>query len=88
MAVPRGNTATPVTSITAPLLKGGHPDVVVQGGRAFVFYFTHPGRRPEIPESNEYEKRRSSIQVTELFYEDGQIVCRRNEPVKINLKSN
>jgi hypothetical protein len=69
-------------------VKGGHPDVVVQGARAFVFYFTHPGRRPEIPGSNEYEKRRSSIQVTELFYEDGQIVCRRNEPVKINLKSN
>ncbi|MDA3880349.1 MAG: hypothetical protein PF436_08180 [Prolixibacteraceae bacterium] len=65
---------------------GGHPDVVVQEERAFVFYFTHPGRRPEIPDSLEYEKRRSSIQVTELYYENGEIVCRRDEPVKINLQ--
>jgi hypothetical protein len=69
-------------------VKGGHPDVLIQGDRAFIFYFTHPGRRAEIPDSNEYEKRRSSIQVTELLYEDGKIVCQRNEPVKINLKSN
>ena len=26
-------------------VKGGHPDVVVSGDRAFLFYFTHPGRR-------------------------------------------
>jgi hypothetical protein len=65
---------------------GGHPDVVVQDERAFVFYFTHPGRRPEIPDSLEYEKRRSSIQVTELFYENGEITCERDEPVKTNLK--
>lgn len=26
-------------------VKGGHPDAVVSGGRAFIFYFTHPGRR-------------------------------------------
>ena len=25
-------------------VKGGHPDVVVSGDRAFLFYFTHPGR--------------------------------------------
>lgn len=66
---------------------GGHPDVVVQGKRAFVFYFTHPGRRPEVPDSLTYEKRRSSIQVTELFYEDGKIVCDRNKPININLLS-
>ncbi|MBN2261520.1 MAG: hypothetical protein JW735_01315 [Prolixibacteraceae bacterium] len=64
---------------------GGHPDVVVQGKRAFVFYFTHPGRRPEIPDSPAYEKRRSSIQLTELFYEEGNIACYRNKPVNIDL---
>jgi hypothetical protein len=64
---------------------GGHPDVVVQNDRAFVFYFTHPGRRPEIPDSMVYEKRRSSIQLTELFYENGELICHRDEAVKINL---
>ena len=67
-------------------VKGGHPDIVLQGDRAFVFYFTHPGRRPEIPESEIYEKRRSSIQVAELFLKDGKIWCDRDQPVEINLK--
>jgi hypothetical protein len=66
---------------------GGHPDVVVQGKRAFVFYFTHPGRRPEIPDSPAYEKRRSSIQVAELIYSEGKIICNRNEAVQINLNA-
>lgn len=64
---------------------GGHPDVVISNDRAFVFYFTHPGRRPEIPDSLEYEKRRSSIQVTKLFLEDGKLTCNRDEPVVISL---
>ena len=69
-------------------VKGGHADVVVQGNKAYIFYFTHPGRRPEIPDSEMVEKRRSSIQVTELFLKDGKIWCDRNKPVKINLKPN
>lgn len=68
------------------MVKGGHADIVVQGERAFIFYFTHPGRRTEIPESASLEKRRSSIQVAELFYTDGKIWCDRNQPVFINLK--
>lgn len=66
---------------------GGHPDVVVQGDKAYLFYFTHPGRRPQIPDSLVYEKRRSTIQVTELFIKDGKLQCDRNQPVKINLKN-
>ena len=65
---------------------GGHPDVVVSGNRAFVFYFTHPGRTPENKGKDGYEQRRSSIQVAELEYADGQIVCDRDKPVYINLK--
>ena len=49
-------------------VKGGHPDVVVQGERAFVFYFTHPGRIPANKGIDNYETRRSSIQVAELNY--------------------
>jgi len=65
---------------------GGHPDVVVDGDRAFIFYFTHPGRRPEAPQ-NKYEQRRSTIQIAELEYSNGQITCDRDKPVYINLKS-
>ena len=66
-------------------VKGGHPDVVVSNDRAYLIYFTHPGRVDSIPESNWYEKRRSSIQVVELKYEDGRIVCDRDGPTYIRL---
>lgn len=65
---------------------GGHPDVVVNGDRAYIFYFTHLGRTPENKGKDTYEKRRSSIQVAELEYKDGIISCDRDKPVTINLK--
>jgi len=67
-------------------VKGGHPDVVVNNGRAYLFYFTHPGRVDSIPEENLYEKRRSSIQVVELEYKDSRIICDRNKPTYIDLQ--
>lgn len=67
-------------------VKGGHPDVVVQGERAFVFYFTHPGRIPANSGMDNYETRRSSIQVAELQYENGEITVDRNKEVRIHLK--
>ena len=66
-------------------VKGGHPDVVVSGGRAYLFYFTHPGRRPGNPKSNLYDQRRSSIQVVELTYINGKISCDRDKPTYIRL---
>lgn len=65
---------------------GHHPDVVVNNGRAYLFYFTHPGRVDSIPDDNLYEKRRSSIQVVELEYKDGVITCDRNKPTYIDLQ--
>ncbi|MEJ2544043.1 MAG: family 43 glycosylhydrolase [Calditrichaceae bacterium] len=67
-------------------VKGGHPDVVVNNGRAFLFYFTHPGRVDSIKDENWYEKRRSSIQVVELNYKNGMITCNHNKPTYITLK--
>jgi hypothetical protein len=67
-------------------VKGGHPDVVVQGERAFVFYFTHPGRIPVNNGIDNYETRRSSIQVAELNYENGQITTHRDKDVKLDLR--
>lgn len=68
------------------MVKGGHPDIVVNGDKAYVFYFTHPGRTPQNKDLDTYETRRSSIQVAELEYINGEIICNRNKPVYINLK--
>jgi GH43 family beta-xylosidase len=63
--------------------KGQHPDVVVNGDKAYLFYFTHPGRS----ESGEKkDMRRSSIQVVELNYIDGRIICNRDAATYIDLK--
>ena len=65
---------------------GGHPDIIVSGDKAYIFYFTHPGRTPENKGKDTYETRRSSIQVAELEYSNGEISCNRDQPVEINLK--
>ncbi|MBW1655583.1 family 43 glycosylhydrolase [Flavobacterium quisquiliarum] len=65
---------------------GGHADVVVNDGKAYIFYFTHPGRTPENKGIDSYETKRSSIQVAELEYHNGEISCNRDKSVQINLK--
>ena len=67
-------------------VKGGHPDVVVSDDRAYLFYFTHPGRQNPREQEDAYEQRRSSIQVVELEYKDGWLSCQRDMPTYINLK--
>lgn len=54
--------------------KGQHCDVVVDGDRAFIFYFVHQGERI------------SRLQVGELKLVNGEIHCDRNAPVYIKLK--
>ncbi len=68
-------------------VNGGHPGVVVSGGRAFCFYFTHPGRAGTIApqDKDSLDLRRSSIQVVELVEHDGQITCDRDAPTHIKL---
>jgi len=68
-------------------VKGGHADVVVSGDRAFLFYFTHPGRRGVDEKKDTSEQRRSSIQVVELKYQDGLLSCDRNAPTYVRLVS-
>ena len=69
-------------------VNGGHPGVVVSSDRAYLFYFTHPGRAGTIkPEDKPVtEQRRSSIQVTELVEKDGRLSCDRDRPVPIKLQ--
>lgn len=65
---------------------GAHGDVVVLGDRAYIFYFTHPGRvkHTEAPAGKDgvipYDLRRSSIQVAPLRIVDGTLVCDRDKP--------
>lgn len=74
-------------------VKGGHADVLVQGDDAWIFYFTHPGRRPGSPAPRQtvadvepYATRRTSIQVARLELADGRIVCRRDDAVPFRLR--
>lgn len=61
---------------------GGHCDVVVNNDRAYIFYFTHPGRSKVAPAQS---LRRSVIQLVELKYKDGVLSCNRDEPTYIRL---
>lgn len=65
---------------------GQHPDIVVNNDRAYLFYFTHPDRDPNSTTNTPHQNRRSSIQVVELKYENGQVTADRDEPTYINLK--
>jgi hypothetical protein len=58
---------------------GLHGDVVVNGGRAWIFYFTHPDRTGQAHPT--IRSRRSSIQVAELQVVDGRLVCDRDAEV-------
>ncbi|MGG4146688.1 glycosyl hydrolase [Paenibacillus algorifonticola] len=63
---------------------GLHADVVVQGERAYIFYFTHPERTKGNEEST-YGTRRSSIQAAELEVVDGVLICNRDKPFDLKL---
>lgn len=63
-------------------VKGGHADVLVSGDRAYLVYFTHPGRVPGAT-GDGYEQRRSSLQVVELYERDGLLTCDRDAPTYV-----
>ena len=66
---------------------GGHCDILVNNGKAYVFYFTHPGRRKDNPAAKgSFDDKRSVIQVAELKYVNGEITCDRDVAVTIKLK--
>ena len=66
---------------------GQHADVVISGDRAFLFYFTHPGRSGENAKKDATEQRRSSIQVVELKIKDGWLAADRDSPTHIRLEA-
>lgn len=65
---------------------GQHADVLVNNDQAYLFYFTHPGRRGEDRNKDTSEQRRSSIQVTQLHVHESWLTCDRDAPTSINLQ--
>lgn len=66
---------------------GGHPYILVNDDRAFLFYFTHPGRVKNAPlPADPVLARRSVIQITELKFRDSVLTCDRDLPVHIHLE--
>jgi len=61
---------------------GRHGEVVVQGGEAYIFYFTHPFGPKDHTEPG---KHRSSLQAARLELADGVLGCDRNKPFKLAL---
>jgi len=66
-------------------VKGAHADVVVSGDRAWLFYFTHPGRTDT--KADTYETRRSSIQVVELQTDGTGLKADRDAATRVSLRS-
>ncbi|WP_211172373.1 hypothetical protein [Massilia forsythiae] len=64
---------------------GGHADVVVSGERAWLFYFTHPGRRGADAKADGPAQRRSVIQVAELQEAGGVLGVERDRPAHMRL---
>lgn len=62
-----------------------HADVAVCGGRAYIFYFTHPERKGNMLDDTKAGERRTSIQAAELEIRDGMIICDRNKEFEIEL---
>jgi hypothetical protein len=63
---------------------GQHPDVVVNGDRAYIYYFVHQGSEPEA-QADPYWRQRTVIQVAELVYKDGKLTADRDAALDFSL---
>jgi sucrose-6-phosphate hydrolase SacC (GH32 family) len=62
---------------------GRHADVVLVDDRAYIFYFTHPGRTYDAHQMEQpgqgINYRRSSLQIAELEFSQGHLICNRDK---------
>ncbi len=69
---------------------GGHSDVLVNGERAFIFYFTHPDWDREqqfgMDEIHPYHVKRTALQVAELELKNDILVCDRDKAFDFTLQ--
>lgn len=63
---------------------GQHADVVVSGGRAFIYYFVHQGKEPQAA-ADPHWWQRTVIQVAELIYKDGKLTVDRDAGLSFQL---
>lgn len=68
---------------------GQHADIAVFGENAYIFYHTHPGLANENRQNNSYDwnyaERQSGLQVAKLQYQNGKLLCNRDEPFELLL---
>lgn len=66
---------------------GHHPEVIVSGERAFLYYFVHPGVNAETvyDQTPALDVKRSSIQVVELQLKNGWLAAERDLPTYVKL---
>lgn len=58
-------------------VKGSHPGVLVCGNNAYIFYFVHFN-----PPHPDYRNNRTVLQVAQLEFKDGKIICDRDKYYK------
>jgi beta-xylosidase len=66
--------------------KGQHADVVVDGDRAFIYYFVHQANEAEAATDARWNQR-TVIQVAELVFKDGRLHVDRDRDVAFRLKA-
>lgn len=69
---------------------GHHPEVIVSGDRAYLFYFVHPPQTDAAPPTTGAvgaPAKRSSIQAVELHDAGGWLTCDRNAPTYVDLSA-
>lgn len=64
--------------------QGQHADVVVDGERAFIYYFVHQKNEPEAAADARWHQR-TVIQVAELVYRDGKLAVQRDADLVMRL---
>ena len=64
--------------------KGQHPEVVVDGERAFIYYFVHQRNEAEAAADPRWNQR-TVIQVAELVYKDGKLTVDRDADLTFQL---
>lgn len=64
--------------------KGQHPDIVVNGDRAFIYYFVHQENAPEA-KTDAFWGNHTAIQVAELVFADGKLTVNRDAPLDARL---
>ena len=82
--VQKENLLSKPGTIATDRSQGHHCDVIVNGNRAFIYYFTHLGEADEDPKLP-HSRAHTVLQVAELSLKDGMLYAERDEPTIVDL---